>query len=135
VTAWLKVIGTTSGPLRDDWGNHAPSILRLASFGKKPGQGSFVPGDEFVYYALRGDLSRVVAVGKVIGDVYYRDRDPGWPWLVPVGLEARRELISEGIPLERLQVDRNLRKSVQRRSHLRLTAREFERARQAFDLV
>jgi hypothetical protein len=137
VTAWLKVIGTSKGPLRDDWGNHAPPILRSASFKKRPGEGSFVPGDDFVYYALRGDISRVVAIGRVVGQPNYdrsREEDPGWPWLVDVDIAAKKDLISEGFPLHILECDRNLTKAVQRRSHMRLTPDEFARARRAFGI-
>jgi hypothetical protein len=135
MTAWLKVIGTSKWPLRDDWGHDAPPLLRTASFGKRPGSGSFAEGDDFIYYALRGDISRVVAIGKVAGDVYFdesRVEDPGWPWLAPVEIHAKFDLIQDGIPLERLDVDRALTKSVQQKSHIRLTSPEFERARRWF---
>ena len=135
MTAWLKVIGTSKWPLRNDWGSHAPPLFRTASFGKRPGTGSFVPGDDFLYYALRGDISRVVAIGKVVGRVYYdvtREEDPGWPWLAPIDIRAKRDLISNGFPLDRLDVDRTLTKSVQQKSHIRLTAAEFELARREF---
>ena len=39
MTVWLEVIGTSSRPLRDDWGSHAPPLLRSASFAKNPGEG------------------------------------------------------------------------------------------------
>ncbi|MDQ5820577.1 MAG: hypothetical protein M3540_03965 [Actinomycetota bacterium] len=135
MTAWLKVIGTSKWPLRDDWGTHAPPLLRSASFGKKPGKGSFVPGDDFVYYALRGDLSRVVAIGKVVGPHRFdqsRVVDPGWPWLADVEIHAKRDRIQDGFALDLLDVDRALRRSVTQKSHIRLTASEFERARDLF---
>jgi hypothetical protein len=137
VTAWLKVIGTSKWPLRDDWGSHAPPLLRTASFAKKPGAGAFAPGDEFVYYALRGDMSRVVAIGEVVGDVYYdasREESPGWPWLVPVRIEARKTFIHEGFPLSDLDVDRTLTRSVTQKSHITLRPPEFERARRLFGI-
>ena len=138
MTAWLKVIGTSDGTLRDDWGSHVPHILRYASFAKPPGNGSFIPGDDFVYYALRGDISRVVAVGRVTGRGHQdesRIEDPGWPWLVPVEIEARTELISEGFPLDRFDVDRHLTKSVQRHSHISLRPAEYRLVRDAFGLT
>jgi hypothetical protein len=135
MTAWLKVIGTSKWPLRDDWGTHAPPLLRAASFGKRPGRTSFVPGDDFVYYALRGDMSRVVAIGKVVGPHRYdrtREEDPGWPWLADVEIRAKRDRISEGFALDLLDVDRTLRRSVTQKSHIRLTPVEFSRARVLF---
>jgi hypothetical protein len=104
-------------------------------FAKRPGEGSFVPGDDFVYHALRGDISRVVAIGTVVGDARYdrtREEDPGWPWLADVEIRAKRDLIRDGYPLDLLDVDRTLRRSVTQKSHIRLTAAEFDRARDLF---
>ncbi len=135
MSAWLKVIGTSKWPLRDDWGSHAPPLLRSASFAKKPGTGSFVRGDDFVYYALRGDISRVVALGKVIGDHRFdpsRVDDPGWPWLADVEILAKRDRIHDGFALDLLDVDRTLRRSVTQKSHILLRPAEFDRARALF---
>lgn len=135
MTAWLKVIGTTQWPLRDDWTSHAPPLLRSASFARKPGARSFVPGDDFVYYALRGDISRLVAIGKVVGPHRFdqtRVSDPGWPWLSDVEIVAKRDRIEDGFSLDLLDVDRNLRRSVTQKSHIRLTSPEFRLARDLF---
>jgi hypothetical protein len=64
-------------------------------FGPQPsqsrGEGSFVPGDDFAYYALRGDISRVVVSGKVVGRPRYEaHRDLGWPWLIDIAVEVKR---------------------------------------------
>ena len=139
MTAWLKVIGKTDDPLRDDWGNHAPSILRYASFAKEPGRGSFVAGDEFAYYAVGQDFSRVVAIGRVVGKGFLDDgriEKRGWPWLVPVEIKTRRDLISDGFSIDLLDVDRPvpLRKSVQQKSHIVLRPAEYARARALFGL-
>jgi hypothetical protein len=137
MTAWLKVIGTTQWPLRDDWANHAPPLLRSASFGKKPGDGSFVPSDDFVDYALRGDLSRVDAIGKVVGPHRFdrtRVEDPGWPWLADVQILAKRDRIADGFALDLLDVDRELRRSVTQKSHIRLRPAEFAKARELFGI-
>jgi hypothetical protein len=138
MTAWLKVIGKADVPLRDDWGSHAPSILRYASFAKRPGRRSFVPGDEFVYHAIGEEMSRVVAIGRVVGDGVLDDgriEKRGWPWLVPVELEARRDLISQGFSLDLLDVDRPLKASVRRHSHIVLHPQEFAQARRLFGLA
>lgn len=135
MTAWLKVIGTSKWPLRDDWANHAPPLLRAASFAKRPGRESFVPGDDFVYYALRGDISRIVAIGKVVGEHRYdrtREDDPGWPWLADVDIRVKRDLIQDGFALDLLDVNRELRRSVTQKSHIRLRPEEFRRARDIF---
>jgi hypothetical protein len=126
MTAWLKVIGASKRPLRDDWGSHAPPLLRAASFAKKPESRSFIPGDDFVYYALRGDISRVVAIGKVVGDHRFdrsRVEGPGWPWLADVLIEAKRDLVRDGFAVNLLDVDRTLRRSVTQKAHIRLGQR------------
>jgi hypothetical protein len=138
MTAWIKVIGKTGDPLRDDWGEHAPSILRYASFSKKPGRGSFVPGDDFIYHAIGKELSRVVAIGRVVGHGVLDDgriEKRGWPWLVPVELHARKELIRDGFSLDLLDDRRKLSRSVRRQSHIVLYPREFEIARGLFGLA
>jgi hypothetical protein len=133
MTAWLKVIGTSGSPIRNDWGSDAPNLLKSATFAKRPGEGSFAPGDDFLYYALRGDISRVVAIGKVVGRPRYEaHRDPGWPWLIDVAIEAKRDLVADGIPLHRLDVDRTLTRSVTQKSHIRLMPAEFALARREF---
>jgi hypothetical protein len=137
VTAWLKVIGTSKWPLRNDWGHHAPPLLRSASFGKAPATASFVPGDDFVYYAFRGDISRVVAIGKVVGRIRYdqsREDDPGWPWLADVEILVKKDLISDGFALDALDVDRTLTRSVTQKSHIRLRPAEFAEARTLFGI-
>jgi hypothetical protein len=137
MTAWLKVIGMVDGELRDDWGRHAPPLLRYASFSKRPGRGSFVPGDAFAYHAIGFDHSRVVAVGTVVDELFFestRQQDPGWPWLAPIEIEAKRQLISEGFPLDQFDVERQLNRSVTQKSHIRLRLSEFQLIRRAFNL-
>jgi hypothetical protein len=70
MTAWLKMIGKSDDPLRDDWGEHAPWILKYTSFARKPGRGTYVPGDEFVYHAIGQEASRVVAIGHVVDEAF-----------------------------------------------------------------
>jgi hypothetical protein len=138
MTAWLKVIGKSDQPLRNDWGSHAPPLLRTMTFSKRSGQGSLVRGDEFVYYALHRGYSRVVAIGRIVGDVYYdhqRQIDPGWPWLAPIEIDAKRDLISDGFPLDRLDVGRTLTRSVMQKSHIRLTDDEFALAKSEFGVT
>jgi hypothetical protein len=138
MTLWLKTIGTSLNPLRDDWSNHAPPLLRYASFAKPPARTSFVPEDEFAYYALRGDISRVVAVGRVEGPIFFdqaRIENPGWPWLVPIALEAKKDLISQGFALDLIDVDRPLTRSVTQKSHIRLEPAEFENIKRLFGLA
>jgi hypothetical protein len=97
MTARLKVIGTSTLPITNHRSSDVPVLLRSATFARKLGKGSFVPGDDFVYSALRRDISRVVAIGRVVGwPRYEAHRDPGWPWLVDIAIEAKRDLVGDG---------------------------------------
>ena len=50
-----------------------------------------------------------------------------WPWRVNVRLDWRKPFIHEGVALEGLSVDgRDLRRSMRRRSHIRLSEKEYE---------
>ena len=51
------------------------------------------------------------------------------------GIRAKRVLIRDGFPLDSLDVDRKLVRSVRRYSHIRLTPAEFARARELFGVV
>ena len=137
MTVWLKVIGKSDQPLRDDWGSHAPPLLRTMTFSKRPGRGSLSRAMISSTTHFIGTTSRVVAIGRIVGDLYYdhqRRIDPGWPWLAPIEIEAKRDLIRDGFPLDRLDVGRTLTRSVMQKSHIRLTDAEFALARDEFGL-
>ena len=87
------------------------------------------PGDGIVLYASGTGL--FFAVGEVTS-FPYRFEDDGqtdWPWRVNVKLAHSREFLHDGVPLEVLNVDeRDLRKTIKRRSHIRLSAAEYDAA-------
>jgi len=86
-------------------------------------------GEGIVYYASGTGL--IFAVGEIMG-FPYRNDDPahqGWPWRVKVKLSHWRDSISDGVPLEALNVEeRDLRQVIKRRSHIRLSEAEYNEA-------
>jgi hypothetical protein len=124
---WIKALGGGPGgtPLPNNWRNIS-FLTHAATFGTKCGMRA---GDGIVYYATGTGL--FFAVGEVTSDPYLAE-DPSqtnWPWRVNVTLDHSTRLVDEGVPLETLSVDgRNLRVSMRRRSHIRLSENEYDAA-------
>lgn len=86
-------------------------------------------GDRIVYYA--SGIGLVFTVGTVTSYPYRLDEawSEEWQRVVNVKLNAMREYIHDGVPLEALNAaGRELRSSIKRRSHIRLLDPEYERA-------
>src|SRR4051794_10084626 len=117
---WLKALGmgARGQQMPDDW-RSINVLTHAATFGREP---SVKAGDGIVYYASGKGL--VFAAGEVTS-YPYRAEDPSeanWPWRVNVRLDTQVEYIHEGTPLESLNVgDRDLRSSMRRHSHIRLS--------------
>ncbi|MBW8058857.1 MAG: hypothetical protein FVQ78_00695 [Solirubrobacterales bacterium] len=125
---WIKSLGmgARGHQLRDDWGNERDGLLRRAlTFARRPGLAN---GDGVVLYAAGVGL--FFAVGKVTSHPYLDETDTTpWPWRVHIELDQSREFLHDGEPLELLNVEeRDLRKVIKRRSHIRLSEAEFEAA-------
>jgi EVE domain-containing protein len=129
--SWLGIrpASTDAGSpqLRDDWLNfHDGFFLERATFKRQP---SVKTGDGIVYYASGKGL--VFAVGSVTSYAYELNEtwSEEYQWVVNVKLEARREFIHDGVPLEDLEVDgRDLRMAMRRRSHLRVSDEMYDEA-------
>lgn len=127
---WLKMLGTTEHPMRDDWLNHGPRTTDLVTSRKRM---AMRPGDGIALYATgRG---AVFAFGTVTSFAYERP-DPGhegFEWCINVDLgDNYREFLHDGVPLDLVSVDvRDLRKSIKQKSHIRLSPAEFEAIRKA----
>jgi hypothetical protein len=126
---WIKALGmgAREQQLPDDWGRVGNGLFHNAvTFSGRPGLKS---GDGIVLYASGTGL--VFAVGIVTSFPYLFEEDgtTGWPWRVNVKLEYWRDFLHDGVPLEELNVDgRDLRNRMKRRSHIRLSAAEYEAA-------
>lgn len=124
---WLKALGTsaTGQQMPDDW-RSIEVLTHAATFGRHP---SLKAGDGIVYYATGRGL--IFAAGEVTSYPYQAESETEthWPWRVNVRLDWNKPFIHEGVPLEHLNVDgRDLRVSMRRRSHIRLSEAEYETA-------
>lgn len=125
---WVKTLGmgARGEQLRDDWGNERGGLFRKAlTFARRPG---LAKGDGVVLYAA--GVGVIFAAGKVTSHPYLDETDASpWLWRVNIELDWSREFLHDGEPLEVLNVeDRDLRKAIKRRSHIRLSNAEFEAA-------
>ncbi len=121
---WLKLLGTTGHQMRDDWQNEGERSKDFVASRKRM---TMRPGDRIVCYAT--GIGSVFAVGTVTSFPYEEPDDEGFEWRVGVTLENPKEFLHEGVTLEQLNVDgRDLRKSIKRQSHIKLTPAEFEAA-------
>lgn len=126
---WIKALGmgAREQQLPDKWATIADGLFHNAvTFAGQPGM---VPGDGIVLYASGTGL--FFAVGEVKSFPYRFEEDgtTDWPWRVNVKLAHWREFLHDGVPLEVLNVDeRDLRKTIKRRSHIRLSATEYDAA-------
>jgi EVE domain len=132
---WIKALGMgrRGQQIDDHWEDVANGLFRNAvTFASRPGIKS---GDGIVLYASGTGL--FFAVGEVTSYPYLYETDgsTNWPWRVNVKLHHWRDYIHDGEPLERLNVNgRDLRVSMRRRSHIRLSEKEYEAAKMALGL-
>jgi hypothetical protein len=121
---WLKLLGTTGHQMQDDWSNEDKRDEGFVASRKRM---SMRPGDRIVCYAT--GVGSVFAVGTVTSFPHKAPDDEGFEWRVGVELENPKQFLHEGVPLDYLNVDgRDLRKSIKRQSHVKLTSAEFEAA-------
>ena len=126
---WIKALGmgAREQQLPDHWADIDNGIFhRELTSAVRPGMRT---GEGIVYYASGTGL--IFAVGEITS-FPYRNDDPehqGWPWRVKVKLSHWRDSISDGVPLEALNVgERDLRQVIKRRSHIRLSEAEYDEA-------
>ncbi|HST34833.1 MAG TPA: hypothetical protein VLJ80_15085 [Solirubrobacteraceae bacterium] len=121
---WLKSLGTTTKPMKDDWLNEAHRMLDFVTSRKRM---AMRPGDKLALYAT--GHGSVFAVGTVTSFAFEHG-EPGhedFVWRVNVQLDQPREFIHEGVPLDLVSVDdRDLRVSIKQKSQIRLSSNEFE---------
>jgi hypothetical protein len=121
---WLKLLGTAGHQMQDDWTNEDE---RSGDFVASRKRMAMKPGDRVVCYAT--GIGSVFAVGTVTSFPYKAPDDEGFEWRVSVELEDPKQFLHEGVPLDYLNVDgRDLRKSIKRQSHVKLSRAEFEAA-------
>ena len=128
---WLKALGmgARAEQIPDDWGSVGNGLFHNAiTFAARPG---LAKGDGVVLYASGTGL--IFAVGSVTSYPYLAEETAatGWPWRVNVELDSWRQFVHDGERLSDLNVeDRDLRKVIKRRSHIRLSDAEYAAATQ-----
>lgn len=127
-TYWLKALGggPRVGRMPDDWRSVENGLFeRAITFGHNS---SLEPGDKIVLYAA--GWGAFFAIGSALSYPYKHD-DGKWGWRVDVALDHAVSFVHHGVPLKTLNVDgRDLRVSMKRRSHIRLSDAEYEEALQ-----
>src|SRR6266852_2172105 len=115
---WLKLVGTSEKPCPESYTRDS------VDFPAKPRH--FLPGDHMVLYAVGGS-KRIFALAEVTSEVYDSGRE-SWPFRVGINYILNL-CVSSGVPLDQVSTDeRNLLRSIRRRSYIRLSAEEFQRA-------
>lgn len=126
---WIKALGmgARQQQMPNNWAEIGNGLFhREVTSGVRPGMRT---GDGIVYYA--SGIGLVFAVGEVTSFPFPFDdpEQPHWPWRARVKLTHWRDFIPDGVPLEALNVEkRDLRQSIKRRSHIRLSQGEYQEA-------
>lgn len=130
--AWLKVLGSASKRIRNDWTEWENGLLlQKVMFARRPGVRR---GDRILYYGAGWRL--IFAAGEVTSGPYREesDRHRGYPWWVNVHLDLLRTFVKDGIPVTTISVGgRELSKSIQQKGLIRLRPEEYEAARRALE--
>lgn len=132
-TCWLKSLGLGTLRAPDDWakkthGSRKATLDQAVMFPRRP---SVQPSDRLVYYATGWGV--IFAEGEATSFPYedrsFVEEGRTWPWWVNVRLDHSREFIHDGVPLNTISIDgRDLSRVMMRRSHIRLSPKEYAAA-------
>jgi hypothetical protein len=123
---WLKAIGHARGPLREDWLEQRPELLRRTGFPRRP---RIEAGDRLVLYA--SVWRRVFALAEVLGPPEPREH-PRWPWTVGIEVLLLVPVLDAAPPVEAIGV---AARSMSQQSHIRIDAGHYARALEAMASV
>ncbi len=125
-TVWLKAIGAQGFHADEQWWDERDRNSGV-DFPFRPR--SIKPGDLLVVYAA--GTGNLVGVMEVTGDWYEANRYARWPYRMDTTILAARK-VSQGLPLDMLNSEREIGKSIRQKSHIRLSVGEAQRALDAF---
>jgi hypothetical protein len=127
---WLKALGKGARGSRipDDWRSVEEGLFEhTVTFAQRP---NIVPDDRIVLYAA--GWGAFFAAGTVESYPYEHDDGGPWRWRIDYRPDQSVPALHNGIPLQTLNVDgRDLRVSMRRRSHIRLSDEEYAAALRA----
>jgi hypothetical protein len=126
VQYWLKAVGHARGPLKEDWLEQRPELLRRTGFPRRP---RVEPGDRLVLYA--SVWRRVFAAVQVVGAPERREH-PRWPWTVAIEALLVVPALDAAPPVEAIGV---APRSMSQQSHIRLRAEHYDLAVEALASV
>jgi len=120
MTHWLKMIGTADGHWPED---RRYDLDRIYFRGRKPS--GVHRGDRMVLYGVGCD-KRIFALVEVTSEYHTSDNEE-WPYCVDIVLPIEVNMAPrDGVHID--EVSEHLKFSLLRRSHIRLTSEEYERA-------
>jgi hypothetical protein len=113
---WLKLIGTVDHP----WPAAQPYDREYIGFrGRRPT--GIRPGDKMILYAVR--TGRIFALTEA-ATTWRPSQEPGWPYSIETSEYEISLAPRDGVDID--QIDDELKTSLRRRSHMRLTPKQFE---------
>ncbi len=127
---WLKLVGAVDSPMPDPWLTQRVDLREEVGFTTRA---KVEIGDELVLYAI--PQRKVIGIAEVVSHPIRSGREERWPWRSRIRLKLAIADYSRAPDLVDIcEPDgRDLRKSVQRQSHIELRWGEYMRAREALD--
>jgi hypothetical protein len=125
---WLKLVGAVDDPMPDPWLTKRSDLRNEVGFNKRA---AVDIGEELVLYAI--PQRRVIAIAKVNSHPVRSGNHARWPWRSKVSLQLAIVDYDRAPELSDIQEPggRDLSRSVQRQSHIKLRWSEYVRARDA----
>ncbi len=120
---WLKAIGAVGWPAAERWWDDGMSRGECIRFPYRPR--SIMSGDLLVIYAT--GTGKIVGVVRAKGPWYDEGAEERWPYRIDTEIVAARP-VSEGVPLDSINDERQLGKSIRQKSHVRLSESEASAA-------
>jgi hypothetical protein len=124
---WLKLVGAIDAPMPDPWLEARRDLRDEVGFTKRA---AVDIGEELVMYAI--PQQRIIGIAEVVSHPIKGPKtgEERWPWRSKIAWKIAIADYDRCPTLADIATpERDLRKSVQRQSHIGLSWSEFERAR------
>lgn len=127
---WLKLVGAVDDPMPPNWLS-ATVLKQEVGFTKKAAVDIH---EELVFYAI--PQGKIIAIAEVMSHpIWNGTKEPRWPWRSKIKLKLAIADYHRAPELADIQEPggRDLKKSVQRQSHIKLRWGEYSLARSALE--
>jgi hypothetical protein len=130
VTAWLKLVGAVDQPMPDPWLIERRDLMDEVGFTKRA---DVEIGEELILYAV--PQGRIIGLAEVLSHPIRSGAEERWPWRSKIRMKLAITEYSRAPDLADIEEPggRELSKSVQRQSHIKLQWGELTRARAALE--